>query len=52
MKKLISCKYNFDNCCMELKFTDGSMIAIVATSGGVACFRSTIGCVINNQSVS
>ena len=27
MKKLISCKYNFDNCCVELKFTDGSMIA-------------------------
>ncbi|MBE7021327.1 MAG: hypothetical protein E7411_07865 [Ruminococcaceae bacterium] len=28
MKKLISCGYNFDNCCVELKFTDGSMIAI------------------------
>ena len=28
MKKLISCEYNFDNCCAELKFTDGSMIAI------------------------
>ena len=28
MKKLISCEYNFDNCCVELKFTDGSMIAI------------------------
>lgn len=25
MKKLISCEYNFDNCCVELKFTDGSM---------------------------
>lgn len=25
---LISCEYNFDNCCVELKFTDGSMIAI------------------------
>ena len=28
MKKLISCEYNFDNCCVELKFTDGSIIAI------------------------
>ena len=28
MKILISCAYNMDNCCMELKFTDGSMIAI------------------------
>ena len=25
MKRLISCEYNFDNCCVELKFTDGSM---------------------------
>ena len=28
MKSLISCAYNMDNCCVELKFTDGSMIAI------------------------
>ena len=28
MKRLISCEYNFDNCYVELKFTDGSMIAI------------------------
>lgn len=28
MKRLLSCKYNFDNCCVELKFSDGSMIAI------------------------
>ncbi len=28
MKKLISCEYNFDYCCVELKFTDGSIIAI------------------------
>ena len=28
MKRLISCEYNFDNCCVELKFSDGSMIAI------------------------
>ena len=28
MKRLISCEYNFDNCCVELKFNHGSMIAI------------------------
>ena len=28
MRQLLSCEYCFDNCCVELKFTDGSMIAI------------------------
>ena len=28
MKHLVSCAYNMDNCCVELKFADGSMIAI------------------------
>ena len=28
MKKLISCEFNMDIVCVELKFTDGSMIAI------------------------
>lgn len=28
MKALISCAYNMVNCCVELKFTDGSMLAI------------------------
>ncbi len=28
MKALISCACNMDNCCVELKFSDGSMIAI------------------------
>ena len=28
MKKLISCEFNFDTVCVELKFSDGSMIAI------------------------
>ena len=28
MKRLIFCAYNMDNCCVELKFIDGSMIAI------------------------
>ena len=28
MKTLIFCAYNMDNCCVEVKFSDGSMIAI------------------------
>ena len=28
MKTLISCAYTMDNSCVELKFSDGSMIAI------------------------
>ncbi len=28
MKKLISCEFNMDTACVELKFIDGSMIAI------------------------
>ena len=28
MKKLVSCTFNFDTVCVELKFSDGSMIAI------------------------
>ena len=28
MKKLISCEFNFDTVCVELRFSDGSMIAI------------------------
>ena len=28
MKLLIYCEYNFDNCCVELKFNDAGMIAI------------------------
>lgn len=28
MRTLLTCAYNMDNCCVELKFTDGSMIAI------------------------
>lgn len=42
MKKLISCEYNFDNYCVELKFNDGSMIAIdtIAVENEVARNRS------------
>ena len=28
MKHIISCKFNMDTACVELKFTDGSMISI------------------------
>ena len=28
MRKLLSCAYNMDTCCVELKFSDGYMIAI------------------------
>ena len=30
--KLISCAYNWDTTCVELKFTDGSMISIDCTA--------------------
>ena len=32
MKRLISCAYNWDTTCVELKFTDGSMISIDCTA--------------------
>lgn len=28
MKKLVSCRFNMDTVCVELKFSDGSMITI------------------------
>ena len=28
MKRLLSCEFNFDAVCVELKFSDGTMIAI------------------------
>ena len=28
MKRLISCEFNMDTACVELKFSDGSMISI------------------------
>lgn len=38
MDRLISCKFNMDNACVELKFLDGSMIVIdtIAVENGVA----------------
>lgn len=31
MGKVISCEFNIDTACMEVKYTDGSMIAIDCT---------------------
>ena len=28
MERLLSCKFNFDTVCVELKYSDGTMIAI------------------------
>ena len=28
MKRLLSCEFNFDTVCVELKFSDGTMIAL------------------------
>ncbi|MCD8240141.1 MAG: DUF6061 family protein [Oscillospiraceae bacterium] len=28
MSKILTCEFNMDNCCVELKFSDGSMVAI------------------------
>ena len=28
MKRIVSCEFNLDTACVELKFSDGSMIAI------------------------
>lgn len=56
MKTLISCAYNMDNCCVELKFTDGSMIAIdtIAVENEVAdnvYQRSELDCLIYNDPI-
>ena len=32
MKKLISCEFNVDTGCVELRYADGSMIAIDCTA--------------------
>ena len=32
MKKLLSCEFNMDTACVELRFSDGSMISIDCTT--------------------
>lgn len=53
MTHLISCEFNMDTACVELKFTDGSMIAIdtIAVENEVAnnmYQRSELDYLINN----
>lgn len=38
MSTLLSCAYNMDNCCVGLKFSDGSIIAIdtIAVENAIA----------------
>ena len=57
MKTLISCAYNMDNCCVEVKFSDGSMIAIdtIAVENEIAdnmYQRSELDYLIYNDSVA
>lgn len=53
MDRLISCEFNMDNACVELKFLDGSMIAIdtIAVENEIAdnmYQRSELGYLIYN----
>ena len=57
MKKLLSCAFNMDSGCVELKFNDGSMIAIncPAVENEVAdnmCKRSELDYLIYNDSLA
>ena len=56
MDRLISCGFNMDNACVELKFLDGSMIAIdtIAVENEVAdnmYQRSELDYLIYNDSI-
>ena len=57
MRKLISCEFNFDSVCVELKFSNGSMIAIdtIAVENEIAdnmYQRSELDYLIYNDSVA
>ena len=57
MKKLISCEFNFDTVCVELKFSDGSMIAIdtIAVENEIADYmyqRSELDYLIYNDPIA
>ena len=57
MKRLLSCEFNMDTACVELKFSDGSMIAIdtIAVENEVAdgmYQRSELDCLIYNDSLA
>lgn len=57
MKQLISCEFNIDTACVELKYSDGSMIAINSTAVedevANSCFqRSELDWLIYNDPLS
>lgn len=57
MKKLLSCAFNMDSGCVELKFNNGSMITIncTAVENEVAdnmCKRSELNYLIYNDSLA
>ena len=57
MKKLLSCAFNMDSGCVELKFNNGSMIAIncTAVENEVAdnmCKRSELDYLIYNDPIA
>ncbi len=56
MKKLISCEFNMDTACVELRYTDGSMISIdtIAVENEIAdnlYQRSELDYLIYNDSI-
>ncbi len=57
MKKLLSCAFNIDSGCVELKFNNGSMIAVNCTAvekevADNMCKRSELDYLIYNDSLA
>lgn len=57
MKRLLFCEFNFDTFCVELKFSDGTMIAIdtIAVENEVPdnmCQRSELDYLIYNDPIA
>ena len=46
MDRLISCEFNMDTACVELKFADGGMIAIDTTLIAIGLIFGTVGIVV------
>ena len=44
MKKLKSCEFNLDTNCVELTYTDGTMLAIDTIAAGICRSRLERGC--------
>ena len=45
MRKVISCEFNIDTACVEVRFVDGSMISIPRRCPGVFEERDGISCI-------